>query len=119
VKLTEYAAAFAGTPQELEGTGIVRDVFAARNGPPRGPLGFRVSRIRHGATATNCSGVPCTIGFAIAIEKLCGADMFPCESSAVTLNWNEPAVVGVPLMMPVEANSVSPGGSAPVTTAQA
>src|SRR5690348_4526560 len=119
VKLSEYAAALAGTPQELDGTGIVRDVFAARNGPPKDPFGFRVSRIRQGATATNCSGVPVTVGFTIAIEKLCGAEMLPCESSAVTLNGNEPAVVGVPLMMPVGANSVSPGGSDPDTTAQA
>lgn len=34
--------------------------------------------------------------------------------AAVTLNVNEPAVVGVPAMAPVDAFSVSPGGNVPL-----
>jgi hypothetical protein len=52
---SEYATAFAGTPQALEGIGIERVAPAGMNGPPRGPFGLRVSMTRHGATITNWS----------------------------------------------------------------
>jgi hypothetical protein len=53
--LSEYAEAFVGMPQALEGIGIVRVVPAAMYGPPKGPLGLRVSMTRHGATVSNWS----------------------------------------------------------------
>ncbi len=44
----------------------------------------------------------------------------PVESAAsvpVTVKLNAPAVVGVPLIRPLDALSVSPAGSAPAVTA--
>lgn len=73
-------------PQVLDGTGIVRETPAARNGPPRGPAGLRVSLMRHGGTATNCSGTPGVEELTIAIVKACAAETVPCESLAVMLN---------------------------------
>ena len=57
MKLSEYAEAFAGMPQALEGIGIVRDIPPEMNGPPKGPFGFRVSMIRHGVTVINWSAI--------------------------------------------------------------
>jgi hypothetical protein len=39
-------------PQTLLGITKSRDVFPAMAGPPKGPLGFRVSAIRQGVTGT-------------------------------------------------------------------
>src|SRR5579863_2006222 len=50
VIFNEYAAAPAGTPHELEGTGKERLVPPARDGPPNVPVGFRVSNIRQGVS---------------------------------------------------------------------
>ena len=46
----EYAWAVAGIPQLLEGTGNVRETPPASDGPPKLPVGLRVSAIRHGVT---------------------------------------------------------------------
>jgi hypothetical protein len=50
---SDQAAAFAGTPQELEGTGMERVVPPEMYGPPSGPFGFRVSMMRQGSTVIN------------------------------------------------------------------
>src|SRR5262249_30010406 len=51
--LSEYAFALAGIPHALERTGTRRAVPPGMNGPPRGPLGVRVSMTRHGVTGVN------------------------------------------------------------------
>ncbi len=54
-------------------------------------------------------------GAAIVIEKGCGDEAAPLLSFTVTLKLNLPAVVGVPPIIPLEAFSVNPPGSAPDT----
>jgi hypothetical protein len=56
----------------------------------------------------------------IAMDKGCGGETPPTLSFTVTLNLNglPTAVVGVPLMTPVAAVSVSPGGRDPLVTVQ-
>src|SRR5437667_9658864 len=48
VTLSEYAAAPGGAPHGLDGTGKERVLPPVMNGPPKGPLVFRVSRTRQG-----------------------------------------------------------------------
>src|SRR5580704_2743010 len=55
VRFREYAAAFAGIPQGLEGIVKLRLLLAGIDGPPKGPLALRVSAIRHGVTGTKWS----------------------------------------------------------------
>src|SRR5438045_2033465 len=52
VRFKEYARALAGIPQALAGIAKSRKVPPAKMGPPRGPLGSRVSATRHGVTGT-------------------------------------------------------------------
>src|SRR5579863_1086004 len=49
-KFKEYACALAGTPHELAWIGNGRVLCAARLGPPNGPVGLRVSAMRHGVS---------------------------------------------------------------------
>jgi hypothetical protein len=49
VRLADTATADAGMPQ-MPATGNVRVAWATSAGPPVGPLGSRVSRMRHGVT---------------------------------------------------------------------
>ena len=53
----EYAFALEGIPHELDGIGKSLVVFASKLGPPRGPLGFRVSTTRHGGTGMKRNAV--------------------------------------------------------------
>jgi hypothetical protein len=54
-----------------------------------------------------------------AMERLAGAVCAGLsESVTVTVKLEVPAVVGVPVMSPVEASRVSPAGSVPVVTDQ-
>jgi|ERR1039457_2607285 hypothetical protein len=48
VAFSEYAFAVEGMPQVDDGTGKLRDSAAPIIGPPNGPAGLRVSRMRHG-----------------------------------------------------------------------
>src|SRR5260370_3479701 len=57
VTFSAYAWALEGMPQELLGITKLRDVPAARYGPPNGPTEFRVSATRQGDTGTSMS--PC------------------------------------------------------------
>ena len=54
------------------------------------------------------------------IDKEAGADVLPALSLTVTLNAKglPVAVVGVPLITPVEGFSVKPGGGVPLLTVQ-
>src|SRR5512141_2408115 len=49
-RLTEMATAAAGIPHADAATLNVRVANGCRDGPPSGPVGFRVSRTRHGGT---------------------------------------------------------------------
>ena len=59
VMFREYAAALAGMPQELAGTGKSRDTPHLRIGPPKTLPPNRVSAIRQGATGTKASPTIC------------------------------------------------------------
>jgi hypothetical protein len=50
VKFMEYAWAVAGMEHPPDKTGIALDDPAESIGPPKGPLEFLVSRMRHGVT---------------------------------------------------------------------
>src|ERR1022692_5092908 len=52
VRLSEYAKALAGMPQELDGMLKSRLTAAPRIGPPKGPVGSRVSAMRQGVIGT-------------------------------------------------------------------
>jgi hypothetical protein len=54
----------------------------------------------------------------MVIDRACGDEVVPVLSFTVTLNEEVPAVVGVPLMTPVEAARDNPAGSVPVVTVQ-
>src|SRR5271157_1317149 len=56
VTFREYAAAVGGTPHALLGMMKSRQVPPLIGGPPKGPLGFRVSATRHGVIGMNCNG---------------------------------------------------------------
>ena len=54
---SEYAVAVLGMPaQGPEGIAKLRVWPAESSGPPNGPSALRVSTIRHGVTAKNCTG---------------------------------------------------------------
>src|SRR5450631_259622 len=56
VTFMEYAAAVAGMSHGVCcGIGKLREVPPSIGGPPKGPLGLRVSTKRQGATVTSCS----------------------------------------------------------------
>ncbi len=59
VTLSEYAIALAGMLQGLSPSesGKARDELPGIGGPPKGPLGLRVSTTRHGVTGKNCTAV--------------------------------------------------------------
>ena len=56
-------------------------------------------------------------GASMAMDSDWDADVAPAESVAVIANWNglPEAVDGVPVMAPVEALRLRPGGRLPVT----
>src|SRR5512140_2720804 len=56
VTFAEIVLAFAGTPQVPARTKVRRAPLPTSAGPPCGPFGFRVSRIRHGVTGKNRDG---------------------------------------------------------------
>src|SRR5512141_2989755 len=53
VRFAEIAAASAGMPHGDAPTSNVRVAAGCNDGPPSGPVGFLVSRTRHGVTAKN------------------------------------------------------------------
>src|ERR1035438_2686785 len=55
VKFSESPCALLGMLQELESTGKKRTCPPLRVGPPKGPLGQRVSATRHGVSGKNAS----------------------------------------------------------------
>ena len=57
-------------------------------------------------------------GASIVIETICGADVTPVLSCAVTLKLNVPAAVATRRIVPVAGSSVSPGGNDPLLTVQ-
>src|SRR5216684_2022725 len=57
VTFSAYAWALEGMLQELFEIAKLREVPPARNGPPNGPAGLRVSATRQDVTGTNMS--PC------------------------------------------------------------
>ena len=58
------------------------------------------------------SGVP------MVIDKACAGDVLPALSFTVTLKDEVPPVVGVPLIVPLEAARDKPAGSVPLLTVQ-
>ena len=57
-------------------------------------------------------------GLMIVIDNGCAGEVLPKLSLTVTLNEAVAAVVGVPLMTPVDAARLKPAGSAPLLTVQ-
>jgi hypothetical protein len=66
------------------------------------------------------NNVETLIGGATLIDNSCGEDILPTESCTVTLKvYRRPdAETGVPLMPPLEALNVNPGGRDPLTIIQ-
>jgi hypothetical protein len=65
---------------------------------------------------TGVTAIDTRVGGAIAIENVCACDAYPDDVSVTVtakLNGLPVAVLGVPPIAPVDAFSVSPGGSAP------
>lgn len=90
VTFTEYAFAVEGMPQALPGTLKALEVPAARNGPPNGPFGFRVSATRHGATGTKLKPAEVPVP-----DKATDCGLPDALSVTMRAPLREPVVVGV------------------------